>query len=76
MALLYNVGLCIFLLHLVINIAVSSRASSRSFLNIVGLLIIVGFVGNTFCGLFIGLGSPTSAFFFYQRCLIYGPLDQ
>lgn len=72
--LLYNVGLYTLLLYSVIDIAVLSCSSSRSLLNLVGLLIIVASVGNTFHGFFLGLGSPTGAFLFVESVLFMSHL--
>lgn len=73
-ALLYNIGLCIFLLHSVIDIAVSSCFLSKLFSNIVGMLIIVASMGCTFCGLLLDLGSPASAFLFAKDVSSMGHL--
>ena len=67
MALLYDVGLRILLLHSMIDIAVSVYSSFGAFSAIVGLLFInniVTFIEIIFLGLLFGLGFPTDAFFF------------
>lgn len=77
MALLYNVGLRILLLHLVINIAISIFSLFGTFFATVDLLFfnnIVLSVEIIFLGFLLGLGSLADAFFFNNGILSKGHL--
>ena len=77
MALLYDVGLRILLLYLVINLAVLVCSSFGAFSATVGLLFfnnIIVSVEIIFLGFLFGLGSPAGAFHFSKNVSSKGHL--
>lgn len=70
----YNICLYILLLHLIIDIAISSCFSSRFFLSIVDLLIIMASIGSIFCDFRLGLSSAIGTFFFIKDVSFMGHL--
>lgn len=78
-AFLYNVSLCILLLHLVINIAILIRFLMNAIfgISIAGLLLldkVVGFFVTIFQGFFLGFGSLARVFLFIKDIFFKGYL--